>query len=177
MFGYRMMPGRSAKSPLSTAFVEGMAFANVGGGNKNWSVSGSVINVPLFNSLDIANRFNVTAHGFAIPAYAIITGIELEVTRGNVGSGDNASTGGYRLLKAGSGVGSTQTDPLLIDLTGPYTDTFGSSSDLWGTTWTPAQINASNFGVQLQTITKNANDGLVVIPEINPMKLKIHYLG
>ena len=28
--------------------------------------------------------------------------------------------------------------------------TYGSATDLWGTTWTPAQINASNFGVRLR---------------------------
>ena len=30
------------------------------------------------------------------------------------------------------------------------TATYGGPTDLWGTTWTPAQINASNFGVRLQ---------------------------
>ncbi len=35
------------------------------------------------------------------------------------------------------------------------TATYGSASDLWGTTWTPAEINNTNFGVSLSVLNQS----------------------
>jgi hypothetical protein len=57
-----------------------------------------------------------------------------------------------QLLKAGSAVG---TNKFLTNTWGTTdsTITYGNSSDLWGTTWTAADVNAANFG--LRFIAKN----------------------
>lgn len=68
----------------------------------------------------------------------------------------NTTTGGstsalqdltVQLLKAGSPVGSNKASSTGWS-TSKTTVGYGSSSDLWGTTWTPADLNASNFGVR-----------------------------
>ncbi len=59
------------------------------------------------------------------------------------------------LLKAGSPVGSNHASTAAWS-TSDATESYGSSSDLWGTTWTPAQINASNFGVRLNVRNTSA---------------------
>lgn len=85
----------------------------------------------------------VTKAGFAIPTGATIKGVEIAFSTGQVPGtafGFMRLTGG--LLKAGAEAGSSKV--LVVGL--GESRVWGSSTDLWGTTWTPAQINATNFG-------------------------------
>ena len=52
-----------------------------------------------------------------------------------------------QLLKAGSAVGSNKASSSTWG-TSASTVNYGSSSDLWGTTWTAADLNASSFGLR-----------------------------
>jgi Tfp pilus assembly protein PilX len=52
-----------------------------------------------------------------------------------------------QLLKAGAPVGSNKASSSTWG-TSSSTITYGSSSDLWGTTWTAADLNASDFGLR-----------------------------
>jgi hypothetical protein len=52
-----------------------------------------------------------------------------------------------QLLKAGSPVGSNKASGSTWS-TNSTTVTYGSSADLWGTTWTAADLNATNFGLR-----------------------------
>ena len=81
----------------------------------------------------------------------------------------NTTTGGsisalqdltVQLLKAGSLVGSNKASSTGWS-TSKTTVGYGSSSDLWGTTWTPADLNASNFG--LRFAAKNVVTGIAVV--------------
>jgi hypothetical protein len=81
--------------------------------------------------------------GFSIPAGATIKGIEIAFSAGQVAGtafGFMQLTGG--LLKAGAVSGTTKS--LIAGAGEPLV--WGGPSDLWGTTWTPAQINAATFG-------------------------------
>ncbi|MDR3390919.1 MAG: hypothetical protein P4L77_04205 [Sulfuriferula sp.] len=87
-----------------------------------------------------------TGYGFAIPASAIINGITVTVTRkssstSNGGSSDAA----MRLVQAGA-IGTTDRSTTTIYTTSNVSEAHGGSADLWGSTWTPADINATNFG-------------------------------
>ena len=56
-----------------------------------------------------------------------------------------------RLAKAGTAVGDNKSTVVVW----PSTEgaiTYGSPTDLWGTTWTPAEINASGFGATLNPL-------------------------
>jgi Tfp pilus assembly protein PilX len=57
-----------------------------------------------------------------------------------------------QLLKAGAAVGTNKFSATTWGTT-DSTVTYGTSSDLWGTTWTAADVNAANFG--LRFIAKN----------------------
>ncbi|RYY85003.1 MAG: hypothetical protein EOO15_18085, partial [Chitinophagaceae bacterium] len=91
-----------------------------------------------------------TNFAFAIPANAIVHGIQASISRSRnnptFSSGEARDTS-LRLLKAGTATGSNYA------LTGnnwTTTETvvnYGGSTDLWGTTWTAADVNASNFGL------------------------------
>lgn len=54
-----------------------------------------------------------------------------------------------RLFRAGAPVGSNKASAAEWNLASYATVTYGSATDLWGTTWTAAQINAASFGIGL----------------------------
>jgi hypothetical protein len=87
-----------------------------------------------------------TGFGFAIPAGSVIKGVEAWVERNGSVSGP-LSDSDVRLLKAGTQVGSSLASGTTYT-TSDQSQYYGSSSNLWGTTWTDAEINASNFGLR-----------------------------
>jgi Tfp pilus assembly protein PilX len=64
--------------------------------------------------------------------------------------------GTVQLLKAGSPVGNNKASATAWT-TSPVAVNYGSSADLWGTTWTAADLNAGNFG--LRFAAKNVGAG------------------
>lgn len=93
--------------------------------------------------------------GFNIPSNAIIDGILLEVEISSSNRLDEPSSV-IKLTKAGSEVGDNKAGTGTA-VSNVYS--YGGSSDLWGTTWTPAEINAAGFGSSLDyTYTSSPND-------------------
>jgi len=165
-------------TPLSTGFTATTVGANNGGGTVGWTTGADGGSVVLGPGVQIAHKYRLTGLGFAIPEYAIITGIELRYTRGNLGSSTNGSYPDIYLTKAGVSVGTPNNDDAFVTPAGDNGSiTWGSSSDMWGTTWTPAEINNALFGMQTSTITKNNNDGALLIPSISLVKINVHYLS
>jgi len=90
------------------------------------------------------------AKGFAafqaIPDGATIAGIVV-TDRRHTDSGTVIDST-LQLLKAGNPVGTNKASGAAWPTSGAYA-TYGSAIDLWGTTWSPAEIKDPNFGVQL----------------------------
>src|SRR5688572_9015909 len=144
---------------------------SAGGGGQNWTNpgdAGASDDTYATVSVDgnVSDPLNCTGYGFAIPPNSTILGITVNVERRSSslfnGGSEDAS---MRLLKAGVATGSdlqTATDY-------PTTDTVeahGGATNLWGTTWTPAEINAANFGALL-TVTKPNATGAAHIVSID----------
>ena len=115
-----------------------------------------------------------TNFGFSIPS-GTIDGILVEIER----RGTNTSTNkcydnSIKLIKGGAYVGS---DKAATSTAYPTTDTYasyGSSSDLWGTTWTFSEINDSNFGVGLSV--KTTCDGKNGVgPLVDHIRITVYY--
>lgn len=115
----------------------------------NWGSLGWQFSDDLYGTVTLAdNQLSSEAlsgsHGFTIPGGATITGIEVHIERN--GSADTVSTLSVNLKKSAiTPVGTTKTSTAW-----PAADavvTLGGPSDLWGTTWTDAEINAGQFGV------------------------------
>lgn len=88
------------------------------------------------------NSLTVTGFGFAISSTSTILGIQVDV-KGLTTSPAQQLT--VQLLKAGGLIGNQENATL------PASNgfvTYGGSSDLWGTTWTPTDINNANFGIE-----------------------------
>lgn len=100
-------------------------------------------------------NLDVTDFDFALPAGSNVLGIRAEIERSASNSNSIEDYDVY-LLKNGSASGSdkaSSTDWTTSD----STRTYGGSSDLWGTTWTDAQVSASNFGVRLKARNLNGS--------------------
>ncbi|MFI5203868.1 MAG: hypothetical protein ACHQF2_05175 [Flavobacteriales bacterium] len=90
------------------------------------------------------NCLKVSNFGFTIPLTATITGITVRIEK-RASAGAIIQDNGLMLVKAGVEVGSS----LATAANWPFSDTYvvyGGCSNLWGTTWTPAEINAVGFG-------------------------------
>jgi len=92
----------------------------------------------------VSQQLQATAFGFAIPTDATINGIEAQIESAAANNNRHAWHT-VQLLKAGSAVGSNLSDSAVIF--SKAFKQFGDAATLWGTTWTPSEINASGFGV------------------------------
>lgn len=118
----------------------------------------------------ISNYLKVTNFGFTIPADATITGITASVERSSTvlnGTHDNS----VRLVKGGVISGNDKASATLWP-TSDATATYGSSTDLWGLTLTPSDVNASTFGMVIDAVADLAST-----LQIDYVSLTVDYTG
>jgi hypothetical protein len=112
------------------------------GGTTDSSASIIMVNNPYRDQL-IANDFQ-----FEIPAEATVQGIAMSINR----SADSESAVGdweVKLVRdAATTVGLDRAGTKAWPTTFEYAD-YGGPTDHWGTTWTPADVNGTGFGVAL----------------------------
>lgn len=134
-----------------------VADSALGGGSSTWTspenakvADLTVAKLPAMSGSVESHGLLTSSHGFAIPSEAVITGIKLEYFPyfGIEPQVNGPGPGRTQLVKAGALVGENKGAP--YESLGYNWTTqvwvFGGSDDLWGTTWTPAQVNASTFG-------------------------------
>lgn len=122
------------------------------------------------------NYIQVSGFGFAIPATATVCGIEARVERNAAGLliGSSVTDKNVYLMKAGatagtnhaSGAGWSGSDATAV---------YGNNSDLWGTTWTPAQINASNFGLDFSAQMNAGLASLFLTANVDAISITVYY--
>jgi hypothetical protein len=95
-----------------------------------------------------SHYLKVTDFMSAVPLTADISGVLVEVERSaTVASAiQDENTQGIRLVKGGAIVGDGKADLVAWSTTDAYSS-YGNSTDTWGVSWSPAQINAVDFGV------------------------------
>ena len=114
-------------------------------------------------------------YGFAIPSNATILGVQVTnyFKTVNLGSGWS-SVDTLRLVKAGtiqSGAATTSGSGGVYSGNELYGQV-GSSSDLWGGTWGPSDINNSSFGVAIQTVVSGSGTAEL---EIDYLSIQVWY--
>lgn len=111
--------------------------------------------------------------GFDVPSGATILGIYAVVTHLREGTGGDCYDAAVELLQSGTAVGSNYANPAILSPSWPPTvDTYGGANDLWGATWTPAEVNA--IGIQLST-TFDTPDGATQTVYIDSAQLTVYY--
>jgi hypothetical protein len=143
--------------------------ALISGPDVNWSSPGNITasdnayaTAALTNNL--SDYLAATQFGFSIPASATIDGVLVEIENSETAS--EATFDRVYLTKNGSSsVGSNRAGGVPIGSSDAY-DSFGGASDLWGTSLTPAEVNASTFGVLIAVRDNNAGSTTVRIDHV-----------
>lgn len=123
-----------------------------------WSNSAGAyqsLSVPISASNQFTNYFVITELSSTIPSGATVDGITVKIERYNANaSGDFPLTindNAIYLTKDGtSTVGNNKSTGAAWQATDNNTTVdFGGAADLWGATWTAAEINAATFGIMI----------------------------
>lgn len=127
---------------------------NTSVGSVSWASTGNVFSadntysdVTLTTSDRTSHYLTATNFGFNIPTNETIVGIQASVER-NSGSGADTSDSSVRIIKGGviSGDEKAGTSGELWSALDTYAN-YGGVNDTWGLSWTPADVNSSNFGL------------------------------
>ena len=116
-----------------------------------------------------SNYLKAQNFGFNIPTDEIINGILVEIERNSNASNAVKDTN-VKIVKADGTIGTTNKADTSIFW--PTTDTYksyGGSSDLWGETWTYANINDADFGVVLNV------EGTSGVARVDHIRITITY--
>jgi hypothetical protein len=121
------------------------------------------------------NYLKATNFGFAIPSGSTINGIVVEIERKGGGNGPNdyIVDNAVKIVKPDGTIGSTDKKSGSYWTSTESYATYGSSSDLWGETWTSDGINDSDFGIVLSAINPSPDYGAT--PYVDHFRIIIHY--
>ncbi len=150
--------------------------ANVAGvGTADWTNPGNITAKDgSYATFDTAgptdsHYLQATNFGLSVPTNATIVGIEAQYWRHQDGPTasiivvDNV----VKIVKGGSITGTNLAGQAnwsgnLVNGTGTY----GGTTELWGTTWAPADVNASTFGVAL-AVTTGGTSGIASVDSVS----------
>jgi parallel beta-helix repeat protein len=174
-----VMPASAASSGPNNA---GTGTDNAAVGTVLWGNPGNITTTGSpYASMGVAasavtHYLQVTNYGFNssnLPSDATINGITVTIRRQQSSSGTGIRDSAVYLLKAGAVVGSNLAATGSNWPTSMGTTTYGGTTNLWGTTWTPAEIHDSNFGVVLSA--RNAASSGSRTASVDYMQITVTY--
>lgn len=115
-----------------------------------------------------------TGYGFTIPTGATINGITVSVERRSSSTANGGSRDAAVRVVKGGVIGTTDRS---TGTTYPTSDTYedhGGATDLWGTSWTPTDINAANFGAAFASTKPSASGGSHTI-SVDHIQITVDY--
>lgn len=170
----------NAQCTSSQGANSGSVFVNVAGFSTSpWSQAqnaqssdSSYASISLSSSGSYSDYLQATGFNFSIPATASICGIELNVERSDSGL---ISVKDYliRVVKNNTVTGYNNAHNTLWSTTDSVV-TYGGKDSLWGTTWTPAEINDSNFGAAVSAFRGSGIPG-VSLAKVDQITIKVFY--
>jgi hypothetical protein len=176
----------TSSGPLSAGTAATVSFA---GSNFNFSDINNIFSsdnnrasstglVTLFTGE--TEYLQATNFGFNIPSTAIICGIVVEAEKSATGIGTVIGIGlsyvtdhSVRLVRNGVVVGDNKATSTHWTGTESY-HSYGGPNDIWGVAWTPADINAGNFGI---AFSSGINGLAMLIPNvrIDHIRITVYY--
>ena len=107
--------------------------------------------------------------GLSLPDGAVIRGIEARIEAGNSG---NENSFDDVVLRKADGTFTTTDRSDAATLIGPLTAyTYGSATDLWGESWTKADVEDADFGAGFAFLSDNASAAV----DVDYIALNVHY--
>lgn len=152
-------------------------------GTRPWTNTGNIVSsnnsrcfVGSTGPTSFSNYLKATNFMFSIPSGATIDGIVVEIERSQSnGVPNTVKDVNVKIIKGGTIQTTNNAD---TTTTWPVTaseayKTYGSSTDLWGTTWTDTDINAATFGVAISVIM---DIGKVAInAQVDHVRITVYY--
>lgn len=148
--------------------------SNVQLNDNNYATAGQ--SVGILSSVN-SNYLIASNFGFSIPSSATICGIIVEVERnasGLIGIGASITDNSLKIVKAGAIAGTDHASGAAWPSSEAYAS-YGNSTDSWGTTWTPSQINASNFGIAISAKLTTGLAALFLTPGIDHIRISVYF--
>lgn len=158
---------QSAGTFISTG--AGTAWTNPSNANSD---AGTYTNATLLAKGNLTESLRLTNFNFSgIPDGATINGISLEILK--QGANGNTVDESIRLMKAASTpIGDNRKKSEATWPKSVASRTYGSSTDLWGSSWALADIKGNtNFGVEIIAKARKAN----AQPQIYTVKITVYY--
>jgi hypothetical protein len=112
----------------------------------------------------------ISGFGFSIPSTATITGIRVEISKKVSQPVTTIHDSIVRLVKSTGPVGNSIVSTVQWPMTFTY-QTHGDSTNLWGTTWTPAEINSPSFGVYYRITNGNIDQ----TAQMDHVRITVYY--
>jgi hypothetical protein len=128
--------------------------------------------VTLYQDHRTSNYLQGTQYSFDIAPEMEILGIELTVNR--MSNSANFYDNEVKLVRGGTVVGENKADTVNAWPNTFKTSVYGGPTDLWGQTWTPADINAHDFGVAL-VVFRSDNGANLKNAEVDSLQITIYY--
>jgi hypothetical protein len=169
----------------ANAYTEGpfnpASGTNVGGiGSEPWLNPGEVTqpgepyaSVMLYHLHTVSNYLQGTQYGFNIPADVMITGIEVSINRKSSEYSPSIHDSVVTLVKNGGVVGINHASdarwPTVMTVA-----TYGGQGDLWGTDWTPAEVNSPDFGAAMAAYRDN-NGNSDRYASVDSIQITVYY--
>ncbi len=109
--------------------------------------------------------------GFSIPVGATIDGIVFENKKKSDQTG-SINDDSVFLTKDGTNTAGINHASATQWPASPAYESYGSSSDLWGATWTISEINSANFGIMVAAVENGVN---VDVAYADHFRITVHY--
>lgn len=172
---------------LNSGLLSGTAFANITGvGTASWTNlsnlatnnnSSASVGI-LLAALGTANTRYISAstYNMTIPSDAVIDGIEVQVRRRaqGLGLGCSLTDNIVSIVKRNSVTGINKKLAAAWPTSYAYA-TYGSDTALWGTTWTPDDINDGGFGIALSTKFTAGLVGITLTAQVDHIQTIVYY--
>lgn len=127
----------------------------------------------LYTGASPTHHLVASGFGLGVPAAATVSGIEVEVRRRATLPGVIADDE-LRLVTGGAAVGASRAASAPWSISWSYTK-YGGPTDLWGRSWTAAELNAAGFGVALSAKWVGATGSDLAL--VDHVRVTVHYGG
>lgn len=176
---FLLIGGIEAYSQSQTR-IAGIGESN-GSGNRAWTNAGNVTaddtnyaTAPMSGG-EISRYIRARNFGFTIPTGATITGITATVMRqsSSNGGGNSVKDETIRLMKNLTIVGNNYAGNVDWPTTMTAANYGTGTTDLWGTTWTEADINNANFGMFFRVLNESNNNSRTA--SVDYIEITVYY--
>lgn len=180
IFGTTGWAGGGGGTPASQGPLAGTPPATVdtSEGSADWTSLANLFSTTSYSTTGLEFMDNRSYYivgkgfGFSIPTGATINGIIVTLeARSFFGEARDSSV---KIVKNNIITGTNKSILGSLSISSFANRTYGGSTDLWGETWTAADINSSNFGIAYSAESMYISKSLIPV-DVRNLRITVHY--